>query len=267
MRGVSGTDGADARLDEPSAGARLDEPSAGARLDEPSAGVQRIDLRETVRKQMLTSIGGWTGSIVAAVPTVVFVIVNATVRLRPAIVAAVGTAVALALYRMARRQPVQQAIGGLFGVVIAAAIAGGTGQARGYFLLGIYSSFAYAAVFAASIIMRRPIIGVLWEFLDPSPGTPGAGTGAADADAGTDEVGARPWHRNRVLLRGYVGATLIGTALFASRGAVQLALYKQNATGWLAFTKVAMGFPLYAACVVAGFWVVTRARRRQAVEH
>ncbi len=66
-----------------------------------------------------------------------------------------------------------------------------------------------------------------------------------------------------MLLRGYVGATLIGTALFASRGGVQLALYKQNATGWLAFAKVAMGFPLYALAVDAGFWVVTRARRRE----
>lgn len=256
MHGVSGAEGADARLDEAPAA----EPTG-----DPDTAEQRIDIRETVRKQMLTSIGGWSGSVIAAIPTVVFVIVNATVRLRPAIFAAIGTALALALYRMARRQPVQQAIGGLFGVVVAAAIAGGTGQARGYFLLGIYSSFAYAAVFAGSILVRRPVIGLLWEFLDPSPGT----AGAEPDSPGPSQVSAAerdPWYRSPVLLRGYVGATLIGTALFASRGAVQLALYKQNATGWLAFTKVAMGFPLYALCVIAGFWVVTRARRRQTVE-
>jgi uncharacterized protein DUF3159 len=253
VHGVSGAEGADAQVQEPTAEPRTQQPGAD----------ERIDIRETVRQQMLSSIGGWTGSIIAAVPTVVFVIVNATVRLRPAIFAAVGTAVVLALYRMARRQSVQQAIGGLFGVIVAAAIAGGTGQARGYFLLGIYSSFAYAGVFAASILVRRPIVGVLWEFLDPSPGTPPAEEASEGAAPVPD---SRPWHRSRVLLRGYVGATLIGTALFASRGAVQLALYKQNATGWLAFTKVAMGFPLYAVCVIAGFWVVTRARRQQAIE-
>lgn len=230
--------------------------------EQPATG-QRVDIRATVRQQMLTSIGGWTGSIIAAIPTVVFVVVNATVRLRPAIFAAVGTAVVLAVYRMARRQSVQQAIGGLFGVVVAAAIAGGTGQARGYFLLGIYSSFVYAGVFAASIVIRRPVVGALWEFLDPSPGTAAAEVDEpAEYAAATVRPASRePWHRSGVLLRGYVGATLIGTALFASRGAVQLALYKQNATGWLAFTKVAMGFPLYAVCVLAGFWVVTRARR------
>jgi hypothetical protein len=240
---------------------------------------QRRDLRETYRQSLLRSIGGWSGSIITAVPTVVFVIVNATSRLRPAIFAAIGSAIALALYRLARRQPVQQAIAGLFGVVVAAAIAGGTGQARGYFLLGIWSSFVYAAAFAVSIVVRRPLIGVLWEFLDPSPepgidsGTdaqhgpatesgPGPGTGT-DVVTEPDVASRTAWHRRRVLLRGYVGATLIGTALFASRGGVQLALYKQNATGWLAFAKVAMGFPLYALAVGAGFWVVTRARRRE----
>ena len=53
-------------------------------------------------------------------------------------------------YRLVRRQPVQQAMSGLFGVLIAALIAARTGQARGYFLFGIWMSFAYAAVFAAS---------------------------------------------------------------------------------------------------------------------
>lgn len=205
----------------------------------------RVDLRETYRRQLIASIGGWSGSLITAIPTVVFVVVDTTTNLRAAIIAAIGSAVVLAGYRLVRRQSVQQALTGLFGVLIAAIIAARTGQARGYFLLGIWSSFAYAGVFIASIAVRRPIIGVLWEFLDPAP---------AEGDG--------PWHRRPVLLRAYVGATLIGTVLFASRGIVQLTLFQHNATGWLAFARVAMGFPLYLVAVGAGFWVVTRARRR-----
>jgi uncharacterized protein DUF3159 len=210
--------------------------------------VARPDLRETYRKQLLASIGGWTGSLITAIPPIVFVIVNSTAGLRAAIISAVGTGVLLVLYRLVRRQPLQQAITGLFGVAIAAFIAARTGQARGYFLLGIWSSFLYAGVFVASMLIRRPIVGVLWEFLDPSP--------PVEDDA--------PWYRRPALLRGYLLATLIGTALFASRGIVQLTLYKHNATGWLAFARIAMGFPLYLVALGGVFLVVSRTRRRLA---
>lgn len=213
---------------------------------------RRAALRETYRKQLTTSIGGWTGMVITALPTAVFVVVNATTSLRPAIYAAVGTGVALMLYRLARKQSTQQAISGLFAVLIAALIAGQTGEARGYFLLGIWTSFVYAVPFAVSVIVRRPLIGLLWEYLDPSPDDP-------------DEPG-RKWYRRRPLLRAYTIATLIGTGMFLVRGIVQAALYHENATGWLAVAKVVLGTPLYVVCVIAGYWVVRRVRREMAAK-
>ncbi len=202
------------------------------------------DLRETYRKQLIDGIGGWTGTVITAIPPVVFVVVNAVTTLRWAIIAAVGSAVVLAGYRLVRRQSLQQAITGLLGVIVAAVIAARTGQARGYFLLGIWSSFLYAAVFAGSIIARRPVVGLAWEFLDPTPGD--------------DDIA---WHRRRGLFRAYLYATLGATAVFLARGLVQLALFRNNATGWLAFARIAMGYPLYIAAVGFGFWIVRRARR------
>jgi hypothetical protein len=213
-----------------------------------SSRPSRNDLRETYRKQLRDSIGGWSGTLITALPTVVFVIVNSTASLRPAIISAVGTGLLLAGYRLARKQSTQQAISGLVGVLIAAIIAARTGQARGYFLLGIWTSFLYAVPFAVSVVVRRPLVGLLWEFLDPSPPDPD------DPD--------RPWHRRRPLLRAYTIATLIGTALFLARGVVQATLYQDNATGWLAFARVAMGYPLYIAAVGAGYWVVRRVRHQ-----
>lgn len=205
------------------------------------------DLRETYRTQLRTSIGGWSGTLITALPTVVFIIVNTVTTLRVAVVAAVATAAALAGYRLARKQSTQQALSGLLGVVIAAAIAARTGQARGYFLLGIWTSFLYAVPFLASVLVRRPLIGLLWEFLDPAPPDP--------------DDPSRPWYRRRPLLRAYTIATLIGTALFLARGIVQATLYRDDATGWLAVARIAMGYPLYIVAVAAGYWVVRRVRR------
>lgn len=206
-----------------------------------------VDLRETFRTQLIASIGGWTGALITAIPTAVFIVVNVTASLRMAIFAAVGSAVVLSGYRLVRRQPVQQALSGLFGVLVAALIAARTGQARGYFLLGIWTSFLYAVPFLASVLVRRPLIGLLWEFLDAAPPDP--------------DDPARPWYRRRPLLRAYTIATLIGTALFLARGIVQATLYREDATGWLAVARIAMGYPLYIVAVAAGYWVVRRVRR------
>lgn len=223
----------------------MDDP--GRRQQDDPDGRPGLDgLREQTRQQLLASFGGWSGTVVAAVPPVVFVIANAVGGLREAIIAAVAAALVLALYRLVRRESLQQALMGLFSVAVAAIIAARTGQARGFFLLGIAGSLVYAAVFAVSIVVRRPLVGVAWEFLDPSPG---------------DDP--RPWHRRPQLMRAYLGATLAATAMFAARGAVQLSLFRENRTGWLAVAKLAMGYPLYVAVLAFAFWIVRRARQRQ----
>jgi uncharacterized protein DUF3159 len=205
----------------------------------------RPDLRETYRQQLLTGIGGWSGALITAVPTAVFVVVNVAASLRLAIIAAVGSAALLTLYRLVRKQSIQQALSGLFGVLVAALIAARTGQARGYFLLGIWTSFAYAVPFAVSVLVRRPLVGLLWEFLDPTPTH--------------DET---RWYRRRPLLLAYTWSSVAAVAVFLARGFVQLALYGDNATGWLAFARIAMGYPLFIAAVGFSFLIVTRARRR-----
>lgn len=192
---------------------------------------------------MLSSIGGWSGTVISALPTVVFVAVNSFAGLRPGVYAAVGVAAAAALYRLLRKESLQQAAGSLLGVVVAAAIASRTGQARDYFLIGILTSFAYAAVFAGSIAIRRPLVGIIWEFLDP--------TDAAN----------RRWRRVPALLRAYDKATAAALLLFLSRALVQTSLFQHNATGWLAIARIAMGYPLYILTLGYIFWVCRRAQR------
>ena len=75
--------------------------------------------------------------------------------------------------RIARRRPVTQAIAGVFGVGIAAYIAYRTDSAKGYFLLGIWSYLLYGGALLLSMLVRWPLIGVIWE------GINGRGTGLA----------------------------------------------------------------------------------------
>lgn len=210
-----------------------------------------LSIREQMRSQMLTGLGGWTGMIIAAVPTVVFVVVNAVAGLRSGVVSAVAAALVLTAYRLARRQSTQQALNGLFGVLIAAIIAARTGQARGYFLVGIWSSFAYGAVFLVSMVVRRPLVGAVWEFLDPTS---------------EELLRGRPWQRQPVLMRGYLLATLAATAIFAARAVVQLSLFQHNSTGWLAAARIAMGYPLTIAALGLAWFLVRRARRLLAAQ-
>jgi hypothetical protein len=240
-RDAAAPTGASGDSDSPERGEWWEPGSAHGENEKPQAGT-----REAYRQQLLNSIGGWSGSIITAIPTVVFVAVNAVASLRWAIAAAVASALLLAGYRLARRQSVQQALTGLIGVVVASIIAARTGEAKGYFLLGIWSSFLYAGALAMTLVVRRPAIGLLWEFLDPTP-------------HGAEPT---PWYRRRPLLLAYTLATAGATLVFLARGVVQLALFERNATGWLAVARIVMGYPLYVAAIGFAFWVVRRARQR-----
>lgn len=157
----------------------------------------------------------------------------------------------LAAVRLVRRQPMSQVATGLFGVLVAALIANATGEARNYFLVGILGSFGYGLVFAISMAVRRPLVGVVWEFLDPITAHPAlAGSSTSPA-----------WYHRRPLRRAYQLATAAGVVVFFGRGVVQLLLYLSEHTLWLGVARVVMGYPLWIAAAAFGFWWVRRARR------
>jgi len=224
--------------------------TGGGGDDTAASASATLGSREFYRNQMLVGIGGWSGMVIAAVPTVVFVVVNALTGLRIAIVSALASGVLLAGYRRLRGRSTMQALSGLAGVAIAAFIAYRTGQARGYFLFGIVTSFGYAGAFLITVVVRRPLFGLVWEFLDPTP-----------LPAPTDDVLVPAWYRVSRLRRAYDVATLLAVVVLAARAVVQLSLFNSNSTGWLAVTRIAMGYPLTIVVLGFAFWVVKQARR------
>jgi Protein of unknown function (DUF3159) len=193
---------------------------------------------------LVESIGGWRGLLDSGLPVVVFVIANALAGLQPAIWAAIGAGVVLFAIRLVLRQTVQQALSGFFGILIAAFIASRTGEAKGFFLLGIWASFVYAGVFLVSVLARWPLVGLIWEYVD-------------GRDIGTS------WRRDRPLMRVYTACTLMLVLVFLARALVQRYLYDQDLTGWLAFARIAMGYPVTIGALAVSVLAVRRVRRTE----
>jgi hypothetical protein len=133
------------------------------------AGGEQVDAPVTFdRHLVLEQLGGWRGMVDATLPTVAFIVANSLGGLRTGVWAALGAALLVFLLRLARRESVQQAVSGLFAVGIAVAIAAASGQARDFFVLGILRNAALGGVLLASIAVRRPLVGVIAEWLAPS---------------------------------------------------------------------------------------------------
>ncbi len=187
---------------------------------------------------VLEQLGGLSGLAASSVPVVGFVGVNSVAGLTPAIWSALGAGLAVAVWRLLRKQALQPAVSGLVGVAIAAYLAYRTGSAKGFFLFGIWTSVAYGAAFALSVLIRWPLVGVAWSLLN--------GHGWA-------------WRRRRDVVRAYDLATLAWAAVFGARFVVQSWLYNNDQTGWLAAARIAMGWPLTGLALLITVWVVRRA--------
>jgi hypothetical protein len=189
---------------------------------------------------LLEQMGGVPGIIASTIPVAVFVVVNIVATLQPALIAALAAGVGIAIWRIARTQPLQPAVSGLFGVGIAAFIAYRTGEARGFYLPGLIYSAVLALAFLVSVIVRWPLAGVIWHGIN--------GDGQS-------------WRRDPRLLRAYTWASLLWTLVFAARLVVQGLLYNADATTWLGIARLAMGYPLVGVALLGTVWAVTRARR------
>ncbi|MBY4111762.1 DUF3159 domain-containing protein [Rhodococcus fascians] len=203
---------------------------------------QTVPGRKTTEKVnatelLLDSLGGTSGMIYTAIPVVAFVTANALVSLPIAVGVAIAIALVITVLRVRRGEPIAQASGGLLGVVVAGGVAAWTGSAGGYFLIGIWLSLGGAALMLASILAQRPLTGLLWNALH-----------------GNEYA----WRSNRSVTRAHHIATSTFAVLFGARYVVQDWLYDTDATGWLAFARIAMGTPLLALAVLVTVWAFRR---------
>jgi hypothetical protein len=189
---------------------------------------------------LLEQMGGVSGLAYSAVPIVVFVVVSSFTSMMPAIWASIGVAVAIAIFRLVRKEPLQPAISGVLGVAVCSFIAYRSGETKGFFLLGIWTSLIYGGVFLVSVAARWPLVGVVWSTLN--------GLGME-------------WRKQRRAMRAYDIATLSWAAVFGAKYVVQQWLYDNDQTGWLAFARIVMGYPLTGIALVVTVWAIRRAKK------
>ncbi len=185
-------------------------------------------------------MGGISGLIYSSLPVLVFVPISSIFGLMPAIISALSVAALILVWRIARKESVQPAISGFMGVGICALIAYIVGESKGYFLYGIWMSLFWAVAFLISVLIRRPVVGYIWSWVN-----------------GHD----RGWRNVRRAVLVFDVATITWVLVFASRFVVQRHLYDADETGWLATARIAMGWPLTAVAALATYLAIRSAQR------
>lgn len=191
-------------------------------------------------ERLLAQAGGASGVIYSSLPVVVFVIASSVSGLVPAIVAALAVAALILVWRLIRRDSPQPAFSGFFGVALCALIAYVLGESKGYFLLGIWMSLVWAVVVAASVLIRRPLVGYGWSWA----------TGRGDR-----------WRQVPRAVYAFDIASVGWVLVFAARFVVQGLLYDADRTGWLAVARIAMGWPLTVLAALATYAAIKSAQR------
>jgi uncharacterized protein DUF3159 len=155
---------------------------------------------------------------------VAFVTVNALWSLRAAAFVALGISVVVAIWRALRREPLTNAVGGVFGTGLAVFIALQTGSAEGYFVPRALQNAGLALGFGGSVAFRRPLVGYIAAALYRFPSD---------------------WHREPRVRRPFSEATLAFAALFALRAVVYGILIAAGREGALAAAVIVLGWPAF----------------------
>lgn len=220
-----------------------DAPRARAGFREQLAAGYGASVRRTEAGHLdvMHAVGGVRGLLEALVPSLVFLVVFlVTENLWASAAAAVGLAVVAVLVRLAQGGRLIQSASGLVGVLVCAAAALLSGGAEDYYLPGLWLNAGYGLAFLVSILLRWPLIGLLFGFVRG------------------EEL---HWRRDPVRLAAYQWATAIVLAMFLLRLAVQVPLFLSGHVAGLGIAHIVMGIPFYALALWLA-WLISRPAER-----
>jgi hypothetical protein len=173
---------------------------------------------------LLARAGGVSGLVYSSVPVTVFAATSTLLDLETAIVAAFAVAALVLFWQLLRRESIRPALFGFGGVALGAGWAFVTGQAKDFYLPGIWMYLLLAIVFTVSVLIRRPLVGVGWAWV----------TGRDDS-----------WRRDRRVRLIFDLVTAMMALVSWARFFVQYYLYDTDQAGLLAVARIAMGWPVF----------------------
>ncbi|WP_347757271.1 DUF3159 domain-containing protein [Agrococcus sp. ProA11] len=192
---------------------------------------------------LLAAMGGVRGIVESLLPGILFLILyTATRNVWIAVLVPLAVSLGFVAWRVLQRGQPMLAFAGLIGVGISAVVALITGQGEDNFLWGFIVNSVIVIVLLASMLARRPLVGVI----------AGALTGTPHA-----------WRTERAKRAVAWRSTVLWLIVIGARLAFQVPMYlaaDQGVAGaveLLAATKVVMGVPLYLATLWVT-WLMVR---------
>lgn len=186
---------------------------------------------------LLAAMGGARGLVESLLPGILFLALYATTKdVLLAVLVPLVVSVGFVAWRVVQKGQPVLAFAGLIGVGISAAVALLTGQGEDNFLWGFTVNGVLVVVLIGSMLLRRPLVGVIAGALTATP---------------------YAWRTERAKRAVAWRATVLWLAVIGARLALQVPMYfaadagTPGAVELLAATKLAMGVPLY----LAALWV------------
>jgi hypothetical protein len=195
---------------------------------------------DTKPESLARLLGGGRGAVDATVPVVAFVGVwlGTGQSVLWGALAAIATAAGIAAWRLRTGRRPRAVLVGVLAVCASALVALYTGRAEDFFLIQIFSNAASAVAWALSIVLRWPLLGVV---------------------VGTVLGQKTRWRRDPVLHRAYSRASWVWVCQYLVRLAVFIPLWAAGSVTALGVARVALTWPLIAACLAVSWWVLQRA--------
>jgi uncharacterized protein DUF3159 len=210
--------------------------AGGLRATEGQTEEERL---AAYQASVFAAFGGKRGLAEVGLPSVLFILVYGITRdLTGAIWGALAVALVLAVVRLVKRDTLQHTLSGLFGVLVCAAVAHFSGQAKGFYLPGVLLNIGEAILFSVSALVRWPMVGVV---LGPITG----------------EMMA--WREHPARMRAFTLATWMLAGMFVLRVCIEVPLYLGGQVDALGVTKIILGYPLYLGVAYFCWQVIRRA--------
>jgi hypothetical protein len=184
-------------------------------------------------------LGGSRGALDASVPVAGFVVGWLVSDHSIAVGAgvALGLALAVGAWRLRQGTRPRAVLVGVLAVCASALVALYTGRAQDFFLIQVLSNALSALVWAVSIVLRWPLLGVV---------------------VGTVLGQRTRWRRDAALLRAYSRASWVWVGQYLVRLGVFVPLWTAGWVAALGAARVALTWPLIAACLGVSWWVLRR---------
>jgi Protein of unknown function (DUF3159) len=191
------------------------------------------------RESLASILGGRNGAIDASLPPLAFVLgwLIAGNSIAWGAVAAIASAGVVGVFRLARGDKARAVVVSLAAVIVAALIALHTGRAQDFFLIQLLSNVASALLWAASAVIRWPLLGVVVGLL----------------------LGQKTrWRKDSALLRAYSRASLTWSCQYLLRVLVYLPLWWTGELVALGVARTVLTWPLQALTIAVSGWVLYR---------